>query len=98
MRPAGTISDCPATIVIAWGPMYIPCRPDRRLPRHHRHMRLPDPHLGLAFAHGEPFLDRMAVRRRADAGRDPLFEHAKLRGTVARRDQHAALHARPPRL
>jgi hypothetical protein len=53
-------------------------------------------HLGFAFAHGQHFLDRVRMRRRAGARRDPLFEDAQLRRTAAGLNQHAGFHAQPP--
>src|SRR5215831_16173358 len=38
----------------------------------------------------------MTVGRRAIAGRDPLFEHAQLSGSIAGGNQHAGFHALPP--
>ena len=63
-----------------------PRRHDQRLSRGQRHMLFVDPHVGLPFVHRQHFLYRMTVRRRADTGRDPLFENAELRGAVARGD------------
>ena len=40
------------------------------------------PHLGLAVAHRQHFLDGVKMRRRAVAGRDPLLEDAELRRAV----------------
>ena len=57
---------------------------------------LADPHLGLAFAHGQHLFDRMRMGRRAGAGRDPLLEDAELRRAVGGRNHHAGLDARPP--
>src|SRR5215472_87330 len=78
--------------------MQAPRRHNQGLAGANRDSLVADPHLGLAIAHREHFLNRMRMGRRALARRDPLLEQTQLCRTVPGRNEHAGLHTLAPML